>query len=187
MQIKKHATNSDFMWKEGNNKLAALNLVGQLNAQFKHKKSVHYGRSKIPRVPNSSFPECQALGEANLPWVLHSGKKCTRRRGAFPSVVKPMALEEEWHPRKTIFPECNTQGRGALAKGNFTRPETICPGTSKLACWRVQLSTASKVGRRGTGTATASIEASLLAGDISDPPAKMVPFMLADELCWPPA
>jgi hypothetical protein len=31
----------------------------------------------------------------------------------------------------------------------ITRPETICPGTSKLACWRVQLSTASKVGRRG--------------------------------------
>jgi hypothetical protein len=34
------------------------------------------------------------------------------------------------------------------------------------------------VGRRGTGTASASIEASLLAGDISDPPAQMVPFML---------
>jgi hypothetical protein len=29
-----------------------------------------------------------------------------------------------------------------------TRPETICPSTSKLACWRVQLSTASKVERR---------------------------------------
>jgi hypothetical protein len=69
----------------------------------------------------------------------------------------------------------------------ITGPETICPGTSKLACWRVQLSTASKVGRRGAGTATTSIEASLLAGDISDPPAKMVPFMLADELCRPPA
>jgi hypothetical protein len=69
----------------------------------------------------------------------------------------------------------------------FTRPETICPGTSKLVCWRVQLSTASKVGRRGAGTATASIEASLLTGDISDPPAKMVPFMLADELCRQPA
>jgi hypothetical protein len=40
---------------------------------------------------------------------------------------------------------------------------------------------------RGAGTATASIEASLLAGDISDPPAKMLPFMLADELCRPPA
>jgi hypothetical protein len=62
----------------------------------------------------------------------------------------------------------------------------VCPGTSKLACWRVQLPTASKVGCRGVGT-TASIEASLLAGDISDPPAKMVPFMLADELCRPPA
>jgi hypothetical protein len=48
-----------------------------------------------------------------------------------------------------------------------TRPETICPGTSKLACWRVQQSTASKVGRRGAGIATTNIEASLLAGDIS--------------------
>jgi hypothetical protein len=70
--------------------------------------------------------------------------------------------------------------------GNITMPETICPSTSKLACWRVQLSTTRKVGRRGAGTATASIEASLLAGDISHPPAQMVPFMLADELCRPP-
>jgi hypothetical protein len=68
-----------------------------------------------------------------------------------------------------------------------TGPETICPGTSKLAYWRVQLSTATKVGRRGAGSATASIEASLLAGDISHPPAQMIPFMLADELCRPPA
>jgi hypothetical protein len=68
-----------------------------------------------------------------------------------------------------------------------TRLETICPGTSKLSCWRVQLSTASKVGRRGAGSATANIEASLLAGDISHPPAQMVPFVLADKLCRPPA
>jgi hypothetical protein len=68
-----------------------------------------------------------------------------------------------------------------------TRPETICRGTSKLACWRVQLSTASKVGRRGAGTATASIEASLLAGYITHPPAQIVPFILANELCRPPA
>jgi hypothetical protein len=59
-------------------------------------------------------------------------------------------------------------------KAPYTRPEVICPGTSKLACWRVQLSTASKVGRRGAGTATTSIEASLLAGDIIHPPAQMV-------------
>jgi hypothetical protein len=74
-----------------------------------------------------------------------------------------------------------------LSKAQDTGSETICPDTSKLACWRVQLSTASKVGRRGAGTATASIEASLLADDISYPPAKMLPFMLADELCRPPA
>jgi hypothetical protein len=68
-----------------------------------------------------------------------------------------------------------------------TRPETICPGTSKLACWRVQLATASIVGRRGAGPATASIEASVLASDISHPPAQMVPFMLAGELYRLPA
>jgi hypothetical protein len=45
-----------------------------------------------------------------------------------------------------------------------TRPETICPGTSKLACWQVQLSTASKVGRRGAGTATASTNGTIYAG-----------------------
>jgi hypothetical protein len=60
----------------------------------------------------------------------------------------------------------------------YTRPETICPRTSKLACWRVQLSIASKVGRRGAGPATASIEASLLAGDISYPLAQWY------HLCW---
>jgi hypothetical protein len=65
------------------------------------------------------------------------------------------------------------RARGYFVSYN-TRQETICPGTSKLACWRVQLSTASKVGRRGAGTATASIEASLLAGDISDPPTSYV-------------
>jgi hypothetical protein len=81
--------------------------------------------------------------------------------------------------------KCLSIPRGVLHA--LARAETICPGTSKLAYWRVQLSTASKVGRRGVGTATASIEASLLVGDISDPPAKMVPFMLADELCRPPA
>jgi hypothetical protein len=38
----------------------------------------HYGRTEIPRVPNSSpSAKNQALGEANLPRVLHSGKKCT--------------------------------------------------------------------------------------------------------------
>jgi hypothetical protein len=79
--------------------------------------------------------------------------------------------------------EGGVEGDGA----GDTRLETICPGTSKIACWRVQLSTASKVGCRGAGTATASIEASLLVGDISHPPAQMVPFMLADELCRPPA
>jgi hypothetical protein len=49
------------------------------------------------------------------------------------------------------------------------------------------LATASTVGRSGAGLATASIEASLLADDISHPPAQMVPFMLAGELCRPPA
>jgi hypothetical protein len=77
--------------------------------------------------------------------------------------------------------------QGSWWKKTSTRPEMICPGSSKLACWRVQLSTASKVGRWGAGPATASTEASLLAGDISHPPAQMVPFMLADELCRPPA
>jgi hypothetical protein len=68
-----------------------------------------------------------------------------------------------------------------------TRLETICPSTSKLVCWRVQLATASKVGHRGAGPTTASIQASVLAGDINHPPSQMVPFILAGELCRPPA
>jgi hypothetical protein len=47
-----------------------------------------------PRFPEH-FPECLALGEVNLPRVLHSEKKSTRGREAFPSAAKPMALGEE--------------------------------------------------------------------------------------------
>jgi hypothetical protein len=41
--------------------------------------------------------------------------------------------------------------------------------------------------RRGAGSATASIEGLVWAGDISHPPAQMVPFMLAGGLCRLPA
>jgi hypothetical protein len=54
-----------------------------------------------PRFPEH-FPECLALGEVNLPRVLHSEKKSTRGREAFPSAAKPMALGEEWHSEKKI-------------------------------------------------------------------------------------
>jgi hypothetical protein len=41
----------------------------------------HYGRSKLSRVPHTSpSAKNRALREANLPRVLHSGKKCTRGR-----------------------------------------------------------------------------------------------------------
>jgi hypothetical protein len=44
-------------------------------------ENCHYGRSKIPRVPRASpSAKNRALGEDNLPRVLHSGKKCTRGR-----------------------------------------------------------------------------------------------------------
>jgi hypothetical protein len=90
----------------------------------------------------------------------------------------------------------------ALEEG-ATRTETICPGTSKLACWRVQLATASTVGRRGAGPATANTNGAIYAGGrvmstasieglvgavyISHPPAQMVPFLLAGGLYRPPA
>jgi hypothetical protein len=114
---------------------------------------------------------------------------------------------------KVLHKLCSTELRGST-----TRPKMICPGTSKLACWRVQLWTASKVGRRGDGTATAqhwsitaggrhnppastngtiyaggrvmstaSIEALVGAAYISQPPAQMVPFLLARGLYRPPA
>jgi hypothetical protein len=41
--------------------------------------------------------------------------------------------------------------------------------------------------RRGAGPTTAIIEVLVLAGDISHPPAQMIPFMLAVGLCRPPA
>jgi hypothetical protein len=57
-----------------------------------------------------------ALG---LPRVLHSGKNCTRGREVFPSADKCPTIGEERHSGKAIFPECNTRGRPALAKGNL--------------------------------------------------------------------
>jgi hypothetical protein len=36
-----------------------------------------------------------------------------------------MALGEGWHSGKAIFPECNTRGRGALAKGNLHLTTTL--------------------------------------------------------------
>jgi disease resistance protein RPM1 len=46
----------------------------------------HYRRTVIPRVPGTSpRAKNRALGEANLPRVLHSGKNCTRGRWSSPS------------------------------------------------------------------------------------------------------
>jgi hypothetical protein len=48
-----------------------------------HSKHQHYGRTVIPRVPGASpRAKNRALGEADLPRVLHSGKNCTRGRRA---------------------------------------------------------------------------------------------------------
>jgi hypothetical protein len=68
-----------------------------------------------------------------------------------------------------------------------TRPETICPDTSKLACWRVKLAPACTVVHRGAGPTTASIEVLVLAVDINHLQAQMIPFLLTVGLCCPPA
>jgi hypothetical protein len=49
----------------------------------------------------------------------HSGKKNTRGREASPSAIGSMALGEERHSGKALFPECNTRGRDALADENW--------------------------------------------------------------------
>ena len=82
-----------------------------------HLSNDHYGRGTIPRVSQAS-PSAKnwALGKANLPRVLHSGKNSTRRREALPSAAECLALGKEWHSAKALFPECNTRGRAALGK-----------------------------------------------------------------------
>jgi hypothetical protein len=54
-----------------------------------------------------------------------------------------------------------------------TRPETICPGTSKLLCWRVQLQPPAKWGAGVPGQQLQCIRHA---------PAQTVPFMLAGGL-----
>jgi hypothetical protein len=110
----------------------------------------HYGRSKIPRVSNSSpSAKNRALGEANL----HSGKGGTRGKPSSPSAT----LGEEGHSQKKIciwqqhwtepftkklknvFPECNALalGEGDLfprvprvgTRGRSLLPESHCSGT----------------------------------------------------------
>ena len=58
----------------------------------------------------------RALGKANLPRVLHSGKNSTGGREALPSATECLALGKERHSANVLFPECNTRGRAALGK-----------------------------------------------------------------------
>ena len=77
----------------------------------------NYGRGKIPWVSQTSpSAKNRALGKANLPRVLHSGKNSTRGREALPSAAECLALGKERHSAKALFPECNTRGRAALGK-----------------------------------------------------------------------
>jgi hypothetical protein len=86
------------------------------NCMVKYKRS-HYRRGKISRVSQASpSAKNRALGEVNLPRVLHSGKNCTRGREAFPSATECLALGKEWHSAKALFPECNTRGRATLGE-----------------------------------------------------------------------
>jgi len=80
-------------------------------------RTSHYGRTEIFRVSQAS-PSAKnwALGEDDLSRVLHSGKNCTRRREASPSAVAYLALGEEQHSKKALFPERNTRGRAALGE-----------------------------------------------------------------------
>jgi hypothetical protein len=80
----------------------------------------HYGRTVIPRVPGTSpRAKNRALGEANLPRVLHSGKISTRGRGHFPSVAKAMALRESSALGESHLPREEHSGKGGTRKMNL--------------------------------------------------------------------
>jgi hypothetical protein len=64
-----------------------------------------------------------------------------------------------------------------------TKPETFCTGTKKLACRQVQLAPARTMVHTGVGSASASNEGVVLWDNISHSLAKMVPFVLAGDLC----
>jgi hypothetical protein len=79
---------------EGKYCIRSRMMIG-LRAAMLLARILHYGRSQIRRVSHgSSSAKYRALREANLPWVLHSGKNCTRGRESFSSVEKCMALGE---------------------------------------------------------------------------------------------
>jgi hypothetical protein len=62
---------------------------------------------------NSPSVKDRALRKPIFPECCTRGRKCTRGREAFPSATKCLALGEGH------LPECNTQGKVALAKGNL--------------------------------------------------------------------
>jgi hypothetical protein len=157
----------------------------------KHQAAVRFGVSSAVKEFAKRISASGSCGDTGLLRGRAQGETAGVRFGQGVFVVMSASFSSSWALRNDdgmrFSALCFDLEGGSACAGEATRPETICPGTRKLMCWRVQQSTASKVGRRGAGTATASIEASLLAGDISDPPAKMLPFMLANELCRPPA
>jgi hypothetical protein len=70
------------------------------------------------------FPECHVL--LRVPNIGNSGKNCTRGREASPSALEPMALEEEGHSGKALFPECNPSGkRGPRRRKELEENENI--------------------------------------------------------------
>jgi hypothetical protein len=86
----------------------------------KKKNGKPYGRDKISRVSQASpNAKNRALGKANLPRVLHSGKNSTRGREALSSAAECLALGKERHSAKALFPKCNTRGRAALGKESY--------------------------------------------------------------------
>jgi hypothetical protein len=105
--------------------------------------SVHYGRSNLCRVPRTSpRAKNRALGEDNLPRVLHSGKNCTRGRRAHEKEKLHLTATIDGAVYKKIektlprVPSPSTRGRWPLPRvpspwhlGKGLFPECLVTGT----------------------------------------------------------
>jgi hypothetical protein len=101
--------------------------------------TIHYGRSKLSRVPHTSpSAKNRALGEANLPRVLHSGKTGTRKRKVtFDGNIRRSRLQKKIE--KKLFPECLDLGLGEGDLFPESRLPTLGEGTSSSSALSLAL------------------------------------------------
>jgi hypothetical protein len=121
-----------------------------------HSMSSHYGRTEIPRVPNSS-PSFKNR-QANLPRVLHSGKGGTRGKPSSPSATLG---KRDTRKKKFAFD-------GNIGQSRLPKNEKKSSRVHTLALAEGDLFPESRLLALGEGTSSPSAP-SLALGEVSLP------------------